>query len=57
VVGVQLDAAVAHELEFQRSALVEELGEDGVKLGKTHVADGRLRVEMAPARRREGPPG
>jgi preprotein translocase subunit SecD len=46
VVGVKLDAAVAHELEFQRSALGEDLKEAGVALGATSVADGTLRVEV-----------
>ena len=46
VVGVKLDEAVAHELEFQRSALVEQLTADAVTLGATSVVDGRLRIEM-----------
>ena len=48
VVGVKLDSAVAHELEFQRTALVDSLKEDGVTLGPTSVVDGRLRIEMPP---------
>jgi len=45
VVGVKLDAAVQHELEFQRSSLVDQLGADGVKLASTSIEDGRLKVE------------
>jgi preprotein translocase subunit SecD len=47
VLGVQLDAAIAHEIEFQRSALVDQLAEDGVTLGGSSVENGRLRVEVA----------
>ena len=46
VIGVKLDEAVAHELEFQRNALVEQLTADGVTLGATSVVDGHLRIEM-----------
>ena len=46
VVGVKLDTAVAHELEFQRGALVEQLKEEGVELGETSVVDGRLRINL-----------
>ena len=48
VVGVKLDAAVSHELEFQRSALVGQLKEEGVELGPTHVEGGELRIEQPP---------
>jgi len=47
VVGVKLDAAVQHELEFQRAALVDQLGEEGVKIGATSIADGQLRIEVS----------
>ncbi len=47
LVGVKLDAAVAHELEFQRSALAEVAEEDGVALAATSVVADRLRVELA----------
>jgi preprotein translocase subunit SecD len=49
VVGVELDAAVEHELDFQRGALVDDLEEEGVKLGPARVEDGRLHVEAASA--------
>jgi preprotein translocase subunit SecD len=48
VVGVKLEAAVQHELEFQRGALTAQLEDDGVKVGPIRVEDGRLLVE-APA--------
>ena len=47
VVGVKLDAAVQHELEFQRASLVDQLKEDGVTIGASSIEDGRLRVEVS----------
>jgi preprotein translocase subunit SecD len=49
VLGVKLDAATEHELEFQRTALVEELADEGVKLAGVTIADGHLRVETGDA--------
>jgi preprotein translocase subunit SecD len=49
VVGVKLDAAVEHELEFQRGSLLEQMEEDGVKIGASRVENGVLRVEVAPS--------
>ena len=49
VVGVKLEAAIEHELEFQRSSLIDQLEDDGVKLGASSIEDGRLRVEVTDA--------
>jgi preprotein translocase subunit SecD len=51
VVGVKLDAAVAHELEFQRGELMEAMEEEGVALAGASVAGERLHVEVADAQR------
>jgi preprotein translocase subunit SecD len=48
VLGVQLDAAIQHELEYLRSALVEALAEDDVKLASVEASDGRLRIRAEP---------
>jgi preprotein translocase subunit SecD len=48
VLGVELDAAIQHELEYLRSALLEELDKDGVKLAGGEVAEGRLHVQAEP---------
>jgi preprotein translocase subunit SecD len=44
VLGVELDAAIQHELEYLRGALVEELEDEGVTLADVEVSEGRLRV-------------
>jgi len=49
VVGVKIDTAIEHELEFQRGALAEQLAEDGVKIGAATVEGDRLRVEVSDA--------
>jgi preprotein translocase subunit SecD len=49
VVGVKLDAAVEHELEFQSGALTEEMEQEGVKIGASRVENGVLHVEVAPS--------
>ncbi len=48
VLGVELDAAIQHELEYLRSALVEELAGEGVTLARPEVSDGRLRIQAEP---------
>jgi len=53
VVGVKLDSAVTHELEFQRNALVDQLKEEGVELGPTHVEGGELRIPVPPGENAE----
>jgi preprotein translocase subunit SecD len=47
VVGVDLDSAVAHELEFQRGSLVEQLAEEKIELAGIEVAQGHLRAKVA----------
>jgi preprotein translocase subunit SecD len=47
VVGVQIDAAMEHELEFQRSNLIEILADDEVVPASALVIDGRLVMEAS----------
>jgi preprotein translocase subunit SecD len=49
VVGVKLDAAIEHELDFQRNAMTEQLKDENVKIGASSVKDGVLHVEVAAA--------
>ncbi|MBW2417669.1 MAG: protein translocase subunit SecD [Deltaproteobacteria bacterium] len=47
VVGVEIGAAMEHELEFQRSNLVEILADDDVVPASALVVDGRLLLEAS----------
>jgi preprotein translocase subunit SecD len=47
VVGVQLDQAITHELEYVRSNIRDGLTEDGIVLSEASVQDQQLRMAVA----------
>lgn len=47
VVGVELEKAVARELDFVRQSIAESLENDGVTLARAVVEEGELRLELA----------
>jgi preprotein translocase subunit SecD len=46
VIGVKLGAAEDHELSFLKGLLEDQLGRDGVVLGKVEATDGLLQAEV-----------